>query len=93
MADYCAVISIRFPAHPGRAGRVLDDDWRPPRTREVVSSPKVLLASTSLAERSETLAGELGNQGNLAVTPVTLKLEMPMSSHMLCFLAFDGSHG
>lgn len=57
---------------------------------KAVSPPKVSLGSVSLAERSETVACGLGN---LAVTLVTLQLEMPSSSHMLWFVAFDGSHG
>lgn len=80
-------VVFRSPAH---LGWVLVTTGSPHGQGKAVSLPKVSLGSASLAERSETLTGGLGS---LAVMPLTLKLEMPSSSHMLCLLAFDGNHG
>lgn len=80
-------VVFRSPAH---LGWVLVTTGSPHGQGKAVSLPKVSLGSASLAERSETLTGGLGS---VAVMPLTLKLEMPSSSHMLWLLAFDGNHG
>lgn len=80
-------VVFRSPAHL-RWGLVTTGS--PHGQGKAVSPPKVSLGSTSLAERSETLGGGLDR---VAAMPLTLKLEMPSSSHMSCLLAFDGNHG
>lgn len=70
--------------------RVLMTTGRPHGQGRVVSPPKVVLAAQAWPSDPKHFAGDLGN---LAALAVTLKLEMPISSHMYCFLAFDGSRG
>lgn len=93
---YCAGYLFSHPpcrlfSAPGTPGWVLMTTGWPPHGQGmlwmVVSPPKVLLAAQVWPSDPKHFAGDLGS---LAVMPVTLRLEMPMSSHMSCSLAFDG---